>query len=107
MGNERGQALPASALDLKFVKVWYQNGNAWWSYFGDSGVRLCPELLVNDEDLIRVDTEKKANYARLVEPDGRRHEHSAIAAPRCRAVRIISRQPAHVREPIGVGVLLF
>lgn len=75
MGNERGQALPASALDLKFVKVWYQNGNAWWSYFGDSGVRLCPELLVNDEDLIRVDTEKKANYARLVEPDGRRHEH--------------------------------
>ena len=73
--NERGQALPASALDLKFVKVWYQNGNAWWSYFGDSGVRLCPELLVNDEDLIRVDTEKKANYARLVEPDGRRHEH--------------------------------
>ena len=67
--NERGQALPASALDLKFVKVWYQNGNAWWSYFGDSGVRLCPELLVNDEDLIRVDTEKKANYARLVEPD--------------------------------------
>ena len=34
-------------------------------------------------------------------------EHFAIAAPRCRAVRIISRQPAHVREPFGVGVLLF
>ena len=39
--------------------------------------------------------------------DGSLMEHSAIAAPRCRAVRIISRQPAHVREPIGVGVLLF
>ena len=39
--------------------------------------------------------------------DGSLMEHSAIAAPRCRAVRIISRQPAHVREPFGVGVLLF
>ena len=39
--------------------------------------------------------------------DGSRMEHSAIAAPRRRADRIISRQPAHAREPIGVGVLLF
>jgi hypothetical protein len=39
--------------------------------------------------------------------DGSRMEHSAIAAPRCCADRIISRQPAHAREPIGVGVLLF
>ena len=34
-------------------------------------------------------------------------EHFAIAAPRCRAVRIISLRPAHAREPIGVGVLQF
>ena len=39
--------------------------------------------------------------------DGSRMEHSAIAAPRCRADRITSRQPAHARGPIGVGVLLF
>ena len=39
--------------------------------------------------------------------DGARMEHSAIAAPRRRADRIISRQPAHARGPIGVGVLLF
>ena len=38
------------------------------------GFKLCPELLLNDEDLIRVDTEKVANYARLVEKDGTRHE---------------------------------
>ena len=64
---------PADALDLKFVKVWYQNRNAWFSYFGDTGFKLCPELLVNDEDLIRVDAEKAANYARLVGADGRAH----------------------------------
>ena len=69
-----GKAFPADKLDLKVIKVWYQNKNAWYSYFGDTDFKLCPELLVNDEDLIRVDTEKKANYARLVEKDGKVHE---------------------------------
>jgi hypothetical protein len=39
--------------------------------------------------------------------EGARMEHSAIASPRCRADRIISLRPAHAREPIGVGVLLW
>ena len=65
-----GKVFPAANLDLKFVKCWYQNGNAWFSYFGDTGFKLVPELLVNDEDLIRTDHEKKANYAKLQEADG-------------------------------------
>ena len=68
--NEKGDVLPAKALDLKFVKVWYQNKNAWYSYFADTGFKLCPELLLNDEDLIRVDEKKEANYARLTFDDG-------------------------------------
>ena len=69
-----GKLFPADDLDLKFVKVWYQNGNAWYSYFGDTGFKLVPELLVNDEDLIRVDTAKRANYARLSFADGKTGE---------------------------------
>ena len=70
--NEKGEAFPAANLDLKFVKVWYQNLNGWWSYFGDTGgFKLIPELLVNDEDLIRVDESKTANYARLVDTNGK------------------------------------
>ena len=72
--NERGETFPAEELDLKFVKVWYQNRNGWFSYFGDTGFKLCPELLVNDENLIRVDEKRKANYARLVAEDGRTSE---------------------------------
>ena len=72
--TDRGQVFPAEDLDLKVIKVWYQNRNGWYSYFGDTGFALCPELLLNDEDLIRVDTEKEANYARLTEKDGRVHE---------------------------------
>ena len=66
-----GKTFPADQLDMKVIKVWYQNKNAWYSYFGDTGFKLCPELLLNDEDLIRVDTEKEANYARLKDKDGK------------------------------------
>ena len=69
-----GKVFPKENLDLKFVKVWYQNRNAWFSYFGDTGFKLCPELLVNDEDLIRVDTKNEANYARLVDKNGKKSE---------------------------------
>lgn len=68
--NEKGVVFPADQLDLKVIKVWYQNKNGWWSYFADTELKLIPELLLNDEDLIKVDTEKVANYARLTEKDG-------------------------------------
>ncbi len=60
-----GATLSKSNLDLKVVKIWYQNGNRWMSYFADVGLRLCPELLLNDENMVRVDTEAVANFARI------------------------------------------
>ena len=69
----RGDAgvIPASALDLKLVKVWVQAGCAWHSYFADAtGRELVPELLVNDERLVRVDTEKRENYLRVTNARG-------------------------------------
>ena len=69
--NEKGDVFPPTELDLKVVKVWYQNRNAWYSYFGDTGFALTPELLLNDEDLIRVDETRAANYARVRGKDGK------------------------------------
>ncbi len=69
--NAEGRTFPAEQLDLKLLKVWYQNKNAWYSYFGDTGFKLVAELLLNDEDLIRVDEAREANYARLTAPDGK------------------------------------
>ena len=54
------------AADLRVVKCWFQNGNAWVSYFDDVGLKLVPELLLHDEHLIEVNTEKVANYARVM-----------------------------------------
>ena len=72
--NENGDVFPAADLDLKVVKVWWQNRNGWFSYFGDTGFKLLPELLLHDEDLIRVDERRQANYARLVAKDGTKSE---------------------------------
>lgn len=65
-----GRVFPKGNLDLKVIKVWYQNGNGWYSYFGDVGLKLTPELLLNDEDIIKVDTKEVANYAREKTPSG-------------------------------------
>lgn len=75
-----GAVLSRASLDLKVVKVWYQNGNGWFSYFSDVGLKLVPELLLNDETLITADTARQANYARLNEPGGSRQVW--ISAPR-------------------------
>ena len=63
--TEDGAKIPASAIDLKIVVCWYQQGSAWYSYFSDMTRRiLTPELLVHDENLIFVDHETKDNYVR-------------------------------------------
>ena len=68
--KETGVVFPKEDVDLKVVKCWYQNGNAWYSYFADTGSRLVPELLLHDEGLIRADERTKSNYARLTLADG-------------------------------------
>ncbi len=92
-----GVAFPKENLDLKVVKVWYQNGNAWFSYFSDVGLTLVPELLVHDENLIRVDTQAQANYARLRTADSSREVW--ISAPNEIAVPFNHYDPAFADAP--------
>ena len=68
--RETGVVFPKDKIDLRNVKVWYQAGTAWFSYFQDVKQKLCPELLLHDEDLILVDEKKGWNYARTTEKDG-------------------------------------
>jgi len=60
------EAIPTANIDIKVVKCWYQAGTAWYSYFADNNRReLVPELLLNDETLVKVDMEQKENYLRV------------------------------------------
>ena len=81
LARAAGGTIPAAQLDLRVVKVWYQNGNGWISYFMDTGLQLTPELLLHDEDLVRVDTAAQANHARVRNPDGT-YRHHWITPPK-------------------------
>ena len=66
-----GAKIPASEIDAKLVKRWIRSGGAWITYFQDSRQRnLTPDLLVNDDKLIRVDEFRLRNYLRLTYPEG-------------------------------------
>ncbi len=66
-----GAAIPAAALDIKVIKIWYQCGGAWFSQFADPSTRmLIPEILLNDENLIRADSSTQDNYLRYSNADG-------------------------------------
>jgi hypothetical protein len=69
--KSRGNSIPASALDIKVVKCWYQSGTAWVGHKQNKLRRvLVPELLLNDETLVKVDRDKKENYLKLRFPQG-------------------------------------
>ena len=68
-----GAVIPASALDLKVVKIWMKGQTAWFCYFADPNLREVPQLLLHDENLIKVDEQDKANYARLKTADGKEY----------------------------------
>ncbi|MFA6716224.1 MAG: hypothetical protein WCS27_12660 [Victivallaceae bacterium] len=56
----------ASAVDIRVVKCWYVGGNSKTSTFYQFAKFPAPELLLKDDSLIKVDTNKKANYIKLV-----------------------------------------
>ena len=64
--------IPASTIDLKVVKVWYQSGNGWdGNYFCDDTRRgPTPELLLHDEGLVDVDHETRHYYVRCNYEEG-------------------------------------
>ncbi len=72
LAGEGGARLPASIVDVKSVKVWYQPKGSWTKY--RVGIRWEPEplpdMLLYDNDLVRVDESKtnKVNYLRIGRP---------------------------------------
>lgn len=69
--SEKGAVLPASILDRKVVKCWYQPN--WNSYWNSGTYILVPDLLLNDETLVKVDTVKQKNYLRIEYPSGTKY----------------------------------
>ncbi|MFA6716854.1 MAG: glycoside hydrolase domain-containing protein, partial [Victivallaceae bacterium] len=65
--------LPAEAIDIKLVKCWYQGGTAWIMTNKNPKKVMVPELLLNDDSLVKVDTKKKENYLKLSFSEGEKY----------------------------------
>jgi hypothetical protein len=65
--------IPASNIDIKIVKCWFQGGNAWCDIAKDTSKKLTPELLLKDDSLISVDNKNKVNYIKLNYPEGEKY----------------------------------
>lgn len=69
--SKDGSTIPSSALDARLVKRWVRAGGAWMTYHTDKQVRLVvPDMLLKDEDMIRVDEKRLTNYLRISYPSG-------------------------------------
>ena len=67
-----GAKIPASAADFSLVKVWYRAGGRWSTSFPGSPGKpeLINDLVLHDDDLVRVDEKEKTIYLRIDYPDG-------------------------------------
>ncbi|NUQ63303.1 MAG: hypothetical protein HUU20_12560 [Pirellulales bacterium] len=61
-------AIPADAVDVRVVKSWYQAGREIWD---TKHKHLAAELLLKDDRLVRVDTDRQDNYLRSTAADGK------------------------------------
>ena len=77
-----GTEVPGVVVDLKWVKCWYQAGSAPHGIGQDRSKKvLVPELLLNDDSLVRVDFASRRNELKLAFPDGARYVDINDPAP--------------------------
>ena len=63
--SSSGKIISTSAVDLKSVKCWYQSGGSWHTFIQGGSRKLTPELLLNDDSLVKVDDQQKTNFIKL------------------------------------------
>lgn len=74
LAGEDGAVIPAANVDIKSVKCWYQAKGAWKTLVRMSYRQvLVPELLLNDDTLVKTDHETGQNYLRLTYDTGDRY----------------------------------
>jgi len=66
--NAQGNSIPADAIDIRTVKVWYQCHNPEDENYPGLELKetvLTPELLLKDDSLVKVDYVNKTNYLKV------------------------------------------
>ena len=101
-------SISSSEIDIKIVKVWYQGGGAWESrnFYKYKKRKLVPELLLNDENLVKVDFKLQKNYLRIKE--GKKFKYIDISSPEFKKGNILHSisemnvQDANILQPFNL-----
>jgi len=98
----RGPAgtIPASAVDARLVKWWYQGASGSIGYSPKKA--LLAELLLRDDDLVRVDTETQDNLLRSTRPDGTT-EYLVCSDPDSAGLADVQPIDAAMLQPVDVA----
>ena len=59
--NDKSSIISSSSIDLRIVKAWFQSAEAMRRTDRDAPKRLVPELLLHDNELVKVDFNKQTN----------------------------------------------
>lgn len=98
--TEKGErSIPASAIAVYVVKCWYQSGRD--IHFRNERL-LTPELLLKDDDLIRVDYEKKQNHLRSQDSSGQEC-YLLISGPDSSGLEDLSVRDAKELQPVDIS----
>lgn len=92
--------IPASAVDIRIVKSWFQGATNGIGYARDKW--LIGELLLKDDALVRVDLEKQENYLRSTAPDGAA-EYLLCSSPDSSALARARPVDAPVLQPVEIA----
>ncbi len=102
-----GGVIPSKAVDVHVVKSWYQAGKDIWRRANQK--LLTPELLLKDDQLVRVDTQTQVNYVRSTRPDGT-ETYLCCSGPTSENLKDLRPVDAETLEPVDVpagGLKLF
>ena len=91
-------SIPASAIDIRVVKCWFQSGV---EIRGTQKCLLTPELLLKDDKLIRVDLKNKRNYLRQINPAGE-ESYLLLSGPDSGHLDAIQPKDSDVLQPVDI-----
>ncbi len=98
--------IDAAAIDIKLVKCWYQGGDTWTPGGAQTvtGKVLVSELLVNDDNLVRVDLKKKQNLLRVADPRTGKKRYEDITGNNPRLTSKMLIRDADTLQPVNIPV---
>ncbi len=91
-----GSTIPASAVDIRVVKCWFQSGV---TDKNEDKYIFTPELLLKDDKLVMVDVNEKKNYLQALNK-----EYVLISAPESTHLQHLQMRDADVLQPTSLPV---